>query len=114
MALLRRALAITAVTFGATSLYGYVTKKDLSPFATFFFMATIGLLVAKAKGIDLRATGSGNIGATNAGRALGRAAAQARLSGKALERIVGEHAGDTTDRARRIAGAAQSPDGVDQ
>lgn len=44
--LIVRAFAITAVTFGATSLYGYVTKKDLSPFATFFFMATVGLLIA--------------------------------------------------------------------
>ena len=41
-----QAFAITAVTFGATSLFGYVTKKDLSPFATFFLMATIGLLIA--------------------------------------------------------------------
>lgn len=41
-----RALAITAVTFGAMSLYGYVTKKDLSGWATFLMMATIGLLIA--------------------------------------------------------------------
>ncbi len=41
-----RALAITAVTFGAMSLYGYVTKKDLSGWATFLMMATIGLLLA--------------------------------------------------------------------
>ncbi len=44
--LIVRALLITSVTFGATSLYGYVTKRDLSGFATFFMMATIGLLVA--------------------------------------------------------------------
>ncbi len=41
-----RALLITAITFGATSLAGYVTKRDLSGFAGFFMMASIGLLVA--------------------------------------------------------------------
>ena len=41
-----RALLITAITFGATSLAGYVTKKDLSGFAGFFFMASIGILIA--------------------------------------------------------------------
>jgi hypothetical protein len=40
-----RALALTAVTFGATSLYGYVTKRDLSGWGQFLMMATIGLLV---------------------------------------------------------------------
>ena len=41
-----QALAITAVTFGAVSLFGYLTKKSLSAFATFFAIASIGLLVA--------------------------------------------------------------------
>ena len=41
-----RAFLITSVVFGSMSLYGYSTKRDLSPFATFFFMATVGLLVA--------------------------------------------------------------------
>jgi glycerol-3-phosphate acyltransferase PlsY len=31
-----------------------------------------GIIVARARGIDLRQVGSGNIGATNVGRALGR------------------------------------------
>jgi acyl phosphate:glycerol-3-phosphate acyltransferase len=31
-----------------------------------------GLIVARVKGVDLRAQGSGNVGATNVGRALGR------------------------------------------
>ncbi len=41
-----RALLITAITFAATSLAGYVTKKDLSGFAGFFMMASIGVLIA--------------------------------------------------------------------
>ena len=45
-AMVVKALLITSVTFGATSLYGYVTKRDLSPLGTFFMMATIGLIVA--------------------------------------------------------------------
>ena len=41
-----RAFLISAVTFGATSLAGYVTKRDLSGFASFFLMASIGIIVA--------------------------------------------------------------------
>ena len=41
-----RALGITAITFAATSLAGYVTKRDLSGLAGFFMIATIGLLIA--------------------------------------------------------------------
>lgn len=41
-----QAFFITAATFGAMSLYGYTTKKDLSGFGTFFFMASIGLIIA--------------------------------------------------------------------
>jgi FtsH-binding integral membrane protein len=41
-----KAFFITASVFGATSLYGYTAKRDLSAFGTFFFMASVGLLVA--------------------------------------------------------------------
>lgn len=41
-----RAFLISAATFGATSLAGYVTKRDLSGFGAFFMMATIGIIIA--------------------------------------------------------------------
>ena len=41
-----RAFLITAATFGATSLAGYVTKRDLSGLSAFFMMASIGILIA--------------------------------------------------------------------
>lgn len=41
-----QAFGITAVTFGATSLAGYVTKRDLSGFGAFFMMASIGIIIA--------------------------------------------------------------------
>lgn len=37
---------ITAGTFAATSFVGYTTKKDMSRFGNFFFMALIGLIIA--------------------------------------------------------------------
>jgi hypothetical protein len=40
-----RAFALTALMFAATSLYGYVTKRDLSGWGSFLVMATIGLLI---------------------------------------------------------------------
>jgi uncharacterized protein len=36
----------TAAAFGALSLYGYSTKKDLSSWGTFLFMGVIGIIVA--------------------------------------------------------------------
>ena len=41
-----QAFLITSVTFGATSLFGYVTKRDLSGLGGFFMMASIGILIA--------------------------------------------------------------------
>ena len=37
--------AITAGTFGAMALFGYVTKQDLSKFGSILFMALLGLIV---------------------------------------------------------------------
>jgi uncharacterized protein len=41
-----RVFFITSAAFGALSLYGYTTKKDLSGWATFLFMGVIGLILA--------------------------------------------------------------------
>lgn len=40
------AFFVTAGTFGAMSLYGYVTKRDLSSLGNILFMALIGLIIA--------------------------------------------------------------------
>ena len=37
--------AITAGTFGAMTIFGYVTRQDLSKFGAFLFMALLGLIV---------------------------------------------------------------------
>src|SRR5689334_7446409 len=44
----------------------------LIPVAYLLGSIPFGLLVGKAKGIDVRTAGSGNIGATNVGRLLGK------------------------------------------
>lgn len=44
----------TAAAFGALSLYGYTTKKDLSGWGTFLFMGVIGLIVAMVLNIFLQ------------------------------------------------------------
>ena len=41
-----RVFFITAGSFGALSLYGYTTKKDLSGWGSFLFMGLIGILIA--------------------------------------------------------------------
>jgi len=47
-----------------------------------------GLLIAKSKGVDLKKIGSGNIGATNVMRALGKEAALLTLLGDALKGVI--------------------------
>lgn len=41
-----RTFFVTAGTFGAMSLYGYTTKKDLSSWGSFLFMGLIGIILA--------------------------------------------------------------------
>ena len=48
-----RVFFITAATFGAMSLYGYTTKRDLSGFGSFLFMGLIGLILASLVNIWL-------------------------------------------------------------
>jgi uncharacterized protein len=46
-----RVFLITAATFGAMSLYGYTTKRDLSAMGSFLFMGLIGLIIASVVNI---------------------------------------------------------------
>ncbi len=41
-----RAFFITSAVFGSMSLWGYTTKRDLSGWASFLVMASVGLLIA--------------------------------------------------------------------
>ena len=43
-----RVFLITAATFGALSLYGYTTKKDLSGWGSFLYIGVFGLIIAYA------------------------------------------------------------------
>jgi FtsH-binding integral membrane protein len=51
-----RVFVITAATFGALSLFGYTTRRDLSGFGTFLFMGLIGIIVASVVNLFLRST----------------------------------------------------------
>ncbi len=48
---------ITAGTFGAMSVYGYFTDRDLSRIGSFLYMALIGLIIASLVNIFLRSSG---------------------------------------------------------
>ena len=41
-----KALLVTAATFGALSLWGYTTKRDLTGWGTFLYMGVIGMILA--------------------------------------------------------------------
>jgi len=44
---------VTAGTFGAMSVYGYVTKRDMTGFGSFLFMGLIGIVIASVVNIFL-------------------------------------------------------------
>ena len=45
---------MTAGTFGAMSVYGYTTKKDLTSWGSFLFMGLIGIIIASVVNIFLQ------------------------------------------------------------
>jgi hypothetical protein len=47
---------ITAATFGAMSLYGYTTKRDLTSMGNFLMMGLIGLIIASVVNIFLQSS----------------------------------------------------------
>lgn len=51
-----RVFFITAATFGAMSLYGYTTKKDLTGWGSFLFMGLIGIIIASLVNIFLKSS----------------------------------------------------------
>ena len=52
-----RTFFISAASFGALSLYGYSTQRDLSPVGSFLVMGLFGLILAMIVNIFLKSTG---------------------------------------------------------
>jgi FtsH-binding integral membrane protein len=52
-----RVFFITAASFGALSLYGYTTQRDLSGMGSFLIMGLFGLILASLVNIFLQSTG---------------------------------------------------------
>ena len=52
-----RVFVIAAATFGALSIFGYTTRRDLSGLGTFLFMGLIGIIIASLVNLFLRSTG---------------------------------------------------------
>jgi hypothetical protein len=52
-----RVFLITASTFGAMSIYGYSTKKDLTSFGSFLIMGLIGIMIASLVNLFLKSSG---------------------------------------------------------
>jgi len=51
-----RVFFITAGTFGAMSIYGYTTKRDLTKLGTFLMMCLIGIIIASIVNIYMKST----------------------------------------------------------
>lgn len=64
--------------------------RELTLIVIAYFLGSIptGLLLAKAAGVDIRSSGSGNIGATNVYRTLGRGVGVMTLVGDCLKGLV--------------------------
>jgi FtsH-binding integral membrane protein len=52
-----RVFFITSASFGALSLYGYTTQRDLSPIGSFLIMGLFGLILASIVNIFLKSSG---------------------------------------------------------
>src|SRR3954462_11174353 len=52
-----RVFFISAASFGALSLYGYTTQRDLSAMGSFLVMGLIGLMIAMLVNLFLKSTG---------------------------------------------------------
>jgi FtsH-binding integral membrane protein len=52
-----RVFFISAASFGALSLYGYTTQRDLSPIGSFLIMGVFGLIIAMLVNMFLKSTG---------------------------------------------------------
>ena len=51
-----RVFFITAGTFGAMSIYGYTTKKDLTKFGSFLMMGLFGIIIASVVNIFMKSS----------------------------------------------------------
>ena len=51
-----RVFFITSATFGAMSIYGYTTKRDLTKLGSFLMMGLIGIIIASIVNIFLKST----------------------------------------------------------
>ncbi|MFZ1065444.1 MAG: Bax inhibitor-1/YccA family protein, partial [Pseudolabrys sp.] len=52
-----RTFFISAASFGALSLYGYTTQRDLSPMGSFLTMGLFGLIIAMLVNMFLKSSG---------------------------------------------------------